>query len=89
MCLVLFAILMMNMCPFKTHFSHYTDINIIFILLLASWHLSVVGMDIASIKKHDMTWLFYILTTVFGVFPLFNYICYYLVLDIQAQEVWI
>ena len=70
MCLVLFAILMINIHPFKTDFNHYTDINVIFILLLASWSATVTGIDIASVEKHDMTWIFYVLTTIFGFLPL-------------------
>ena len=68
--LVLFAILMMNIRPFKSDLSHYTDINVIFILLLASWYVIVTGIDIASVKNHDMTWIFYLLTLAFLVLPL-------------------
>ena len=70
MCLVLFAILMMNIHPFKSDFSHYTDINVIFITLLASWSVTVTGIDIASFKSHDVNWVFYVLTLTFGILPL-------------------
>ena len=90
MCLVLFAILMINIHPFKTDFSHYTDINAVFIILLASWSVTVTGIDIASFKSHDMFWIFYIFSLTFVILPLlYIRICYYLVSDIQAQEVCI
>ena len=66
MCLVLFAILMLNIRPFKTDFSHYTEINVIFILLLTSWSLTATGINI---QKHERI-LFYVLGTIFGVLPL-------------------
>ena len=70
MCLVLFAILMINIHPFKTCLSHHTDINVIFILFFASWYVTVTGIDIASIRKHEMTWIFYVFTLTFGILPL-------------------
>ena len=66
--LVLFAILMINIRPFKK--SHYTDINVIFILLLALWYVAVTGIDIASIREHEMIWIFYVLVIIFVVLPL-------------------
>ena len=79
MVLVLFAILMFNIRPFKK--SHYTDINIIFILPLALWYIAVTGINIASIRKHEMIWIFYVFILTFNS-PSPLYICYYLVLDI-------
>ena len=70
MCLVLFAILMMNIRPFKTDFSHYTDINVIFIILLASCYVTMAGIDIASFRNHDMIWIFNVITLTFGILPL-------------------
>ena len=70
MCLVSFAILTMSIRPFKTDFSHYTDINVIFIIYLASWYLTVTGIDIASFRSHDMIWIFYVFTLIFSILPL-------------------
>ena len=70
MCLVSFAILMINICPFKTNFSHYTDINVIFIILLASCYVTVVGINDASFRSHDMIWIIYVLALTFGILPL-------------------
>ena len=70
MCLVSFAILMMNIRPFKTDFSHYTDINVIFIILLASCYVTMAGIDIASFRSHDMFRIFYVITLTFGILPL-------------------
>ena len=70
MCLVLFAILMLNIHPFKTDFSHYTDINAIFIILLASCYVTVAGIDIANFKRHKIIWMFYILVIIFAILPL-------------------
>ena len=70
MCLVLFAILMINIRPFKSDLCHYTDINIIFILFLASFYVLVTGINIASVKSHDMMWIFYLFSLAFLVLPL-------------------
>ena len=70
MCLVLFAILMMNIRPFKTNFSYYTDINVIFIILLASSFITVVGINDASVRSHAMIWIIYVLALTFGILPL-------------------
>ena len=68
MVLVLFAILMFNIRPFKK--SHYMDINLIFILLLALWYVAVTGINIASIRKHEMIWIFFVFSLTFLVLPL-------------------
>ena len=70
MCLVLFAVLLLIVRPYKNDLSNYTDINVIFILLLASWYVTVTGIDIASVKNHDLLWIFYLLTVTFGILPL-------------------
>ena len=70
MCLVLFAILMINIRPFKISLNHYTDINVIFILFLALWYVTVTGIDIASVRKHEIIWIFYVFSLTFGILPL-------------------
>ena len=70
MCLVLFATLMIIIRPFKSDLNHYTDINVIFILLLALWYVTVTGIDIVSVRKHEIIWIFYVFTLTFGILPL-------------------
>ena len=70
MCLVLFAILMINIRPFKSDLHHYSDINIIFVLLLASWFVFVTGINITSYKSHDVMWIFFVFSLTFGILPL-------------------
>ena len=70
MCFVLFAILMINIRPFKTDFNHYTDINAIFIILLASFYVIVVGINTANFKCLDMILIFSFLSLIFGILPL-------------------
>ena len=70
MCLVLFAVLMLNVRPFKTDFSHYTEINAIFILLFASWTVTVTGLNITKVKNPDMNWIFQALISIVVILPL-------------------
>ena len=66
MLMVLFVILLIFVQPFKTNMSHYSNINAVFFLLFISWYNSVIGLDIASFKKQDAIWPFYILCLIFG-----------------------
>ena len=84
MLLVLFAILMIIIRPFKADLTHYMDINVVFILLLALFYITVTGIDITNVIKSDVSWIFHALIFIVAILPL--YICYYLVLDIQTQE---
>ena len=69
-CLVLFAILMISIHPFKANLSWYSDINAVFLILLASLAMCVIGIDITSFQKNDMIVIFSNLTMIFGVLPL-------------------
>ena len=69
MVLVLFIILLVIIEPFKANLSHYSGINDIFSLLLASLYVSIVGINSANMYNHDATLLFYILLLVFGGLP--------------------
>ena len=69
MLLVLFVILLINIQPFKSNLSHYSNINAAFFLLLISWYISVIGLDMAIFMKHDAILPFYILCLIFGVLP--------------------
>ena len=69
MLMVLFVILLINIQPFKTNLSHYSNISAAFFLLLFSWYISVIGIDMASFMKHDAIWPFYILCVAFGFLP--------------------
>ena len=69
MLMVLFVILLIFIQPFKTNLSHYSNINAVFFLLFISWYVSVIGLDMASFKKQDVIWPFYILCLIFGVLP--------------------
>ena len=68
--LVLFIILLVIVEPFKANLSHYTGINAIFFLLLTSWYVSVVGIDVAGIHKHNVVLLFYTFFIIFICFPI-------------------
>ena len=71
MCLILFAILLLNIDPFKADLSRYSDINIFFILLLASWCVSMTGVNIAILLQYDAMFVYFILAGIFGVLPIF------------------
>ena len=68
--IVLFVILLITIQPFKANLSHYSNINAVFFLLLTSWYISVIGLDMATYKRLDATiWPFYVLCFIFGVLP--------------------
>ena len=69
MLLVLLVMLLIIIQPFKANLSHYSNINAAFFLLLISWYISVIGIDMASFMKHDAIWPFYILCLIFGFLP--------------------
>ena len=67
MCLILLAILMINIRPFKADF---TDINAIFIILLALFFVTVIGINIVSVKMENMDMIFYAIAASFSILPL-------------------
>ena len=51
--LVIFIILLVNVEPFKENLSRYSGINAVCFLLLAMWHVSIIGIDIASVHSEQ------------------------------------
>ena len=70
MILVLFAILMITIRPFKTDLTHYMDINVVFILLLALFYITVTGIDVTNVRKRDMSLIFHALIAIVAILPL-------------------
>ena len=68
---------MINIHPFKADLSWYSDINAIFLILLASLAVCVTGININSFEMDDMITILSNLAMVFGVLPLL-YIIYLL-----------
>ena len=68
--LVLLALLFIIVEPFKRNVSHFTDINVIFILLLALWYVSLAGIKEADARRPEMLNLFFTIGALTGIFPL-------------------
>ena len=66
---MLMVLLLIIIQPFKANLSRYSNINFVFFLLLISWYVSVIGLDMATFMKHDAIWPFYILCLIFGFLP--------------------
>ena len=68
--IMLLVILIANVQPFKQPLAHYSKINITFFTLLALFSVTICGLDITSIKVHQLSILFYIIIGIFLVLPL-------------------
>ena len=67
--LILFIILLVIVEPFKANLSHYTTINAIFFLILASWYVSVAGINVANVHQYDAIIYFYYMCILFAFLP--------------------
>ena len=70
MLLVLFAILMITIRPFKADLTHYMDINVVFIILLALFYVTLTGINIVNVRKRDMNWIFHAMISIVAILPL-------------------
>ena len=70
MLLVLMALLLIKMNPFKKSTGNYTNINICFILLLALWYATCIANTWASYLGPRMAYFLYTLSAATAVLPL-------------------
>ena len=71
MILAVVAILFVMVQPFKENFSHFTTINVFYVLLLALWYSCVIGTSGASFSDLQSLIVLYIVVATFTViFPL-------------------
>ena len=68
--LLLFALLIINIQPFKRPMAHYSKINATFFTLLAINYITLCGLDTASIKIEQFVTVFSILIMITGIIPL-------------------
>ena len=72
MILVMVALLFVNLQPFKENFSHFTTINVFYLLLLTLWYTCAVAVGGASHSQWQslITLLYFIIAMVIIIFPL-------------------
>ena len=70
MVLVIMAILIINFQPFKANISHLSDVNAIFILILALWYASSIALQESDERRPHMVIPIYAAVVTAGVLPL-------------------
>jgi hypothetical protein len=70
MVLVLVAILFVTAQPFKDDVSHFTTINVSFVLLLALWYTCAIGSTESIMKQLQIVPLLFVMATVTTILPL-------------------
>ena len=68
--LTLLSLSLVLIQPFKTELRHYSNITATFILFLALFYASVIGVDLSTTKHQDMVWFFYTISVFFACLPL-------------------
>ena len=68
--LAIFALLLIVVQPFKAKFSHYSTINAVYLILLSLVYVVITGIELASTKFQNFTWIFYAILSATGILPL-------------------
>lgn len=66
----IFVMILITVKPYKPAYAHFIKFDVTFLLLLALFYLSMISIDVSSIKDHRLVRASYYLTVVFGVVPL-------------------
>lgn len=66
----IFVMILITVKPYKNAYSHFIKYDVTFLLLLSLFYLSMISIDVSSIKDHRLVHVSYILTIVFGTVPL-------------------
>jgi hypothetical protein len=66
----IFVMILITVKPYKAAYSHFIKFDVTFLLLLALFYLSMISIDVSSIKDHRLVRASYYLTVVFGIVPL-------------------
>ena len=66
----IFVMILITVKPYKLAYAHFIKFDVTFLLLLALFYLSMISIDVSSIKDHRLVHASYYLTVVFGVVPL-------------------
>ena len=74
--LMIFAILIMTVKPYKPSLNHLNFINTLFIFGLSSLFISIVGITLSFVFDHQCIYFFYILSIMIGYSFYTFYFCY-------------
>ena len=66
----IFVMILITVKPYKATYSHFIKFDVTFLLLLALFYLSMISIDVSSIKDHRLVKASYWLTVIFSVVPL-------------------
>ena len=69
--LIVFAMLIAIVQPYKAHFAVYNKVDTVFILLLALWYCVVLYVELTSLKDHRYQYSSQVVSAVVAVLPLF------------------
>ena len=69
--LIVFAMLIAIIQPYKAQFAVYNIVDTVFILLLALWNCSVMCLELASMKDHRYKYSSQVVSAVIAILPLF------------------
>ena len=69
--LIVFAVLIAIIQPYKAQFAVYNIVDTVFILLLALWYCTVLCVELTSLKDHRYQYSSFVASFVVGVLPLF------------------
>ena len=69
--LIVFAVLIATIQPYKVQFAVYNIVDTVFILLLALWCCTVLCLELASLKDHRYQYSSQVVSAVVAVLPLF------------------
>ena len=69
--LIVFAVLIAIIQPYKAQFAVYNKVDTVFILLLALWYCTVTCLELASLKDHRYQYSSQVVSAVVAVLPLF------------------
>lgn len=67
----IFVMILITVKPYKSTHVQFIKFDVTFLLLLALFYLSMISIDVSSIKDHRLVHASYCLTILFGVVPLF------------------
>ena len=71
MLIVVVALLVLLVEPYKRKVSHYTHTTAMFVFFLALWYASITGINAALLKDPRHVVIFLVLASAMGILPLF------------------
>ena len=69
MLIVVVALLVLLMEPYKRKVSHYTHTTAVFVFFLALWYASITGINAALLKDSRHVVIFLVFASVIGILP--------------------